>query len=112
MLRIYMDGNHGAWHTCTQCSCSTICNYKTWISSTEEWIKKCGVHTHTGILLRHRKTVEIMPSGNMNGTRVIILMEVRIQRQISNDIIHMWNVILKSDRNELNYKTEKRLTDI
>ena len=33
------------------------------------------------------------------------------QRQISYDISHMWNLILKNDTNELTYKTETDLTD-
>ena len=39
---------------------------------------------------------------------IIILSEVR-QRQISYDITHMWNLILKNDTNELIYKTETDL---
>ena len=39
---------------------------------------------------------------------IIILSEVR-ERQISYDITHVWNLILKNDTNELIYKTETDL---
>ena len=40
-----------------------------------------------------------------NIDEIVIWSEVK-QRQISYDITHMWNLIVKNDTNELIYKTE------
>ena len=69
--------------------------------STDEWIKKMWhayththTHTHNGILLSHKKN-ETLPFAM--DLEIVILSEVKSdrERQISYDITHMWNLILK-----------------
>ena len=54
------------------------------------------------------KKNEIMPfAATWMDLEVIILRLVsQTERQVSHDIIHMWNLIFKNDTNELIYKTE------
>ena len=54
--------------------------------------KEDVVHIHTGILLSHKK-YEIMPfAATWMDLEIIILSEVRRERQIPYDITHMWNI--------------------
>ena len=54
--------------------------------------KEDVVHIHTGILLIHKK-YEIMPfAATWMDLEIIILSEVRRERQIPYDITHMWNI--------------------
>ena len=54
--------------------------------------KEDVVHIHTGILLSHKK-YEIMPfAATWMDLEIIILREVRRERQIPYDITHMWNI--------------------
>ena len=50
------------------------------------------VHIYNGLLLSHKKT-EIMPfAATWMDLEIIILSEVRRERQIPYDITHMWNI--------------------
>ena len=54
--------------------------------------KEDVVRIHTGILLSHKK-YEIMPfAATWMDLEIIILSEVRRERQIPYDITHMWNI--------------------
>ena len=75
---------------------------KTWILPkcplTDEWIKKMEYYSAM-------KKNEIMPfAATWMDLEMIMLSEVRRERQIPYDITYMWN--LKYDTNELFYETE------
>ena len=61
-----------------------------------------------GILLSHKKEWNKAIWRNMNGPRDYHTKWSKSdsERQISNDVIYMWNLKTKNDTNELIYKTE------
>ena len=74
--------------------------------STEEWIKKMW-HIYTVEYYSAIKKNEIMPfAATRMDLEIIILSEVKLERErkIPYDITYMWN--LKYDTNELTYETE------
>ena len=79
------------WGVCV-CVCVCVCIH---------------THTHTMVYYSDIKKNEIMPfAATWTDLEIIILSEVKSERekQIPHDITYMWN--LKYDTNELIYKTE------
>ena len=71
--------------------------------------KEDVVHICNGILLSHEKEWHNASCSNMDGPRDYYISEVNQTkgRQISYDITHMWNLILKKDIDERTDKTER-----
>ena len=69
------------------------------------------VHIYNGILLSHTKEWNNAIGSNMDGPRddQTKWSKSDRERQISYNITHMWNLILKKGTNELIYKTEADL---
>ena len=76
-----------------------------------EMDKKDVVHIYNKILLGHKEEQNNAICSNMDGPRDYHTKWSKSdeERQISYDITHMWNLILKNDTNELIYKTETEL---
>ena len=100
---------------------------KTWKQPTcpsiDEWIRRCGVYVCVCVCvcvcvyiyiyiyihkIKYYSSItknEIMPfAATWIDLEIIILSEVKSERQIPHDITYIWN--LKYDTNELIYKTE------
>ena len=73
--------------------------------------KEDVVHINNGILLSHKKEWNNAICSNMNGPRDYLTKWSKSdrERQISYDISHMCNLILKNDTNALTYNTETDL---
>ena len=78
--------------------------------SIDRWMdKEDVVLIYNGILLSHKKKQwNNAICSNMDGPRDFHTEWSKSdkERQVSYDITHMWNLILKNDTNELIYKTE------
>ena len=66
------------------------------------------VHTYNGILLSHKKEPNNAICSNMDGPRDCHTERSKsdTERQISYDIVYMWNLKKKKSSNEPIYKTE------
>ena len=71
--------------------------------------KEDVVHIYNGILLSHKKEWNNAICSNMDGPRDCHTewSKSEIERQISYNSTHIWNLIYKNDINELIYKTER-----
>ena len=81
---------------------------KTWRQprwpSTDDWIKKM-CYIYNGILLSHKKEWNDAICCNMNGSRDYYVTWSKSERQLSCDIIYMWN--LKKYIDKLIYKPNR-----
>ena len=76
---------------------------------TDEWIKKIWyTHTHTGILLNHKKEQNQAICSNLDVTRDdhTKWSKSERERQIPYDLTYMWN--LKYNTNEPNHGTDSQ----